>query len=187
MSIREFVAIFKNTGIFVATVLYKPNNQNYLFMKVLFFSIFILFFGMSKAQTRVYEGSSSSYSKIICTLNDGKIYKGNSLNYSGILLNISGDHIYEGSSTSYSNILYTVKNGVVYRGNSTSYSNILLTIKDGKIYKGSSTSYSNIITNLQNGKVYQGNSSYSKIDFSIAHPVRLIEFVAIWHVVNYVY
>src|SRR5690625_6197046 len=74
-------------------------------MKAIFFSILVLLFTMSQAQTKVYEGNSNSYSKVICNLKDGKIYKGNSSSYSAVLVNISGNKIYQGNSGSYSKVL----------------------------------------------------------------------------------
>jgi hypothetical protein len=63
-----------------------------------------------------------------------------------------------------------------------------MTIRDGKIYKGTSSYSSDVIATIKDGKVYTGNSSYSSdIQFSINGFVTIVEFVAIWHAVNYSY
>jgi len=184
---KRVLMILVRKNIFIIFI--KPAQLKFkVLMKALLFSIFIFFFNINIAQTKVYEGNNSSYNKVICNLDENKIYNENSSSYNDILINISGNKIYEGNSTNYSKVLYSVKDGKVYRGNSSSYNDVLMNIKDGKIYKENSSSYNKIIANIKDHKVYEGSSSsYNKVLFNIENSVRLIELVAIWHVVNYVY
>ena len=148
----------------------------------------LLTFSLVNAQTKVYKGTSSYSSDVICNLNNSKVYKKTSSYSSDVICNVSGSKVYKGTSSYSSDVLYNVSDGKVYKGTSSYSSDIVMTIKDGKIYKGTSTYSSDVIATIKDGKVYTGNSSYSSdIQFSIDGNVTIVEFVAIWYAVKYSY
>jgi hypothetical protein len=140
------------------------------------------------AQTKVYKGSSTYSGDILCTLSQGKVYK-NTSTYSGdILLTIRDGKIYSGTSTYSGDVLYTIREGKVYAGNSSYSGDIRWSLTDGKVYEGTSSYSGDVLATRKEGKIYKGNSTYSgDILFTMDQLVRLEEFVAIWHVFNYVY
>ncbi|MBP5583353.1 MAG: hypothetical protein J6X43_05300 [Bacteroidales bacterium] len=96
--------------------------------------------------------------------------------------------VYKGTSTYSSDVICNSKDGKIYKGNSSYSSDVLVTIRDKMIYKGNSSYSSDIICNWKDGKVYKGTSSYSSdVLYTISDHVNIAEFIAIWHVVNYVY
>jgi hypothetical protein len=71
------------------------------------------------AEVRVYKGTSTFTSDIVCTVRDGKVY--------------------QGTSDFQRNILFTLRDGKIYKGTSSFTSDILATVRDGKVYEGTSS------------------------------------------------
>jgi hypothetical protein len=56
------------------------------------------------------------------------------------------------------------------------------------VYEGTSSYSGDVLVTRKEGKIYKGNSRYSgDILFTMDQVVRMEEFVAIWHIFNYVY
>ena len=176
-----------NTWILVKIFNLVNMNSKKMKRSLLIVALFLVFSSLN-AQTKVFKGTSTYSSDVICTLNNSKVYKKSSSYSSDVVCTINGSKVYKANSSYSSDVMYTVSDGKVYKGNSSYSSDIVMTIRDGKIYKGTSSYSSDVIATIKDGKVYTGNSSYSSdIQFSINGFVTIVEFVAIWHAVNYSY
>ena len=61
---------------------------------------------MTVRDGKVYSGTSSYYSDIICTIQDGKVYSGTSTYYSDIVCTVRDRKVYDGTSSYYSDIAF---------------------------------------------------------------------------------
>ena len=76
----------------------------------------------------------------------------------------------------------------VFKGASRYNADILCTVRNGQVYKGHSNYQSDILCAVRGGAVYSGTSNYrSDICYTFDGHLTLEEFVAVWHVVMYVW
>ena len=82
--------------------------------QIILIAIMILSIGFANAQTKVYKGTSSYSSDVICNLNNDKVYKKTSSYSSDVICNVSGKKIHKGTSSYSSDVLYNISDGKVY-------------------------------------------------------------------------
>lgn len=82
--------------------------------KLILCLLFIFSLSTSKAQIKVYKGTSSFSSVVIFNLNDNKVYKGNSMLSANVVFNISGKKIHKGNSSFSKDVIYTFSGDKVY-------------------------------------------------------------------------
>ena len=76
---------------------------------------------------RVYSGTSTYTSDVVCTVREGRVYAGTSSYTSDILFTIRDKRIYSGTSTYTSDVVCTVRDGRVYAGTSSYTSDVICT------------------------------------------------------------
>jgi hypothetical protein len=163
-------------------------SLNRMKKSILFFFLILTISCAVTAQVKVYKGTSSYTSDVICTVEDGNVYKKTSSYTSDILCHVAKNRVYKGNSNYTGDVIYTVADGKVYKGTSSYTSDIEFTIKDGKVFKGTSSYTSDILATIEDGRVYSGTSSYtSDIQFTIHGNLTIEEFVAVWYAVKYCY
>ena len=119
-------------------------------MKALFTALLLLLpFAVrgAAAEVRVYKGTSSFTSDVICTVRDGKVYKG--------------------TSDFQRDLLFTIRDGKIYKGTSTFTSDILATVRDGKVYEGTSSFQRDVLFTMD---------GYLTVEefFAVWHAVRYV-------------
>jgi hypothetical protein len=74
---------------------------------ILLATILLTSFTMN-AQTKVFRGTSSYSSDVICNLNNGKVYKKTTSYSSDLICNINGSKVYKGKRSYSSDVLYNL-------------------------------------------------------------------------------
>ncbi len=80
-------------------------------MKTLFTALLLLLPFVTRtaaAEVRVYKGTSTFTSDIVCTVRDGKVYKRTSSFTSDVIATVRSHQIYKGTSSFRSDVLFTV-------------------------------------------------------------------------------
>ncbi|MCO5260388.1 MAG: T9SS type A sorting domain-containing protein [Crocinitomicaceae bacterium] len=121
---------------------------------------------------KIFQGDSTSSSKIVFTFDGKYVYQGDSTSSSKRIYTWDGKHIFQGDSTSSSKIMYTWDGKYLYQGDSTSSSKRLYTWDGKYFYQGDSSSSSKRIYTFDGKHLYQGDStSSSRIMYTFDSPV----------------
>ena len=155
-------------------------------MKRFILIILFVFVSFVSYSQKLYEGTSTFESGVICNVQNGYVYKKTSTMSQDLIYYFDGTYLYKlnGSKSHTTNdIVLTYNNGKFYCGKSTMHYDLVCIWYKNRLYGAQSMYESDILFTYSNNKIYLGNSTmHNNIIYNTSgyiHPAILVVMISL--------